>query len=121
MPARPRGMPPTPAQQHHAIEKLGIGLRRVVRVDQRRGLEPGRAGRDRTTEAARWRPRLIDLDLIAVEDLVLDREDLRLPHPEMHKREFVLAPFCEVWPDWRHPVLDRSAAELLRELRAAQP
>ena len=78
-------------------------------------------GRDRTTETARWRPRLIDLDLIAVEDLVLDQEDLRLPHPEMHKRDFVLAPFCEVWPDWRHPVLDRSATELLRELGAAQP
>ena len=38
----------------------------------------------------------------------------------MHKRDFVLAPFCEVWPDWRHPVLGRTAAELLAELRAAQ-
>ncbi|MFO1050160.1 MAG: 2-amino-4-hydroxy-6-hydroxymethyldihydropteridine diphosphokinase [Geminicoccaceae bacterium] len=80
-----------------------------------------RLGRDRATETARWRPRLIDLDLIAVEDLVLDRDDLRLPHPEMHKRDFVLAPFCEVWPDWRHPVLHRTATELLAELRAAQP
>ena len=92
-------------------EEILAGLHRIE----------ARLGRDRTTETARWRPRLIDLDLIAVEDLVLDREDLRLPHPEMHKREFVLAPFCEVWPDWRHPLLDRSAAELLRELRAAQP
>lgn len=77
-------------------------------------------GRDRATETARWRPRLIDLDLIAVEDLVLDQDDLRLPHPEMHKRDFVLAPFCEVWPDWRHPLLGRTATELLAELRAAQ-
>ena len=46
-------------------------------------------------------------------------EALRLPHPEMHKRDFVLAPFCEVWPDWRHPVLGRTAAELLAG--AAQP
>lgn len=78
-------------------------------------------GRNRATETARWRPRLIDLDLIAVEDLVLDQPDLRLPHPEMHKRDFVLAPFCEVWPDWRHPILGRTASELLAELRAAQP
>ena len=35
-------------------------------------------------------------------------------------RDFVLAPFCEVWPDWRHPVLERTASELLSALRAAQ-
>lgn len=91
-------------------EELLAGLHRI---------EAG-LGRNRAAEAARWRPRLIDLDLIAVEDLVLDRHDLRLPHPEMHKRDFVLAPFCEVWPDWRHPVLGRTASELLAELRAAQ-
>jgi 2-amino-4-hydroxy-6-hydroxymethyldihydropteridine diphosphokinase len=79
-----------------------------------------RLGRDRSAETARWRPRLIDLDLIAVEGLVLDDQALALPHPEMHKRDFVLAPFCEVWPDWRHPLLGRSAAELLAQLRAAQ-
>lgn len=76
-----------------------------------------RLGRDRSKETARWRPRLIDLDLIAVEDLVVDAPDLRLPHPEMHKRDFVLAPFCEVWPDWRHPSLGRTASELLTALR----
>ncbi|MEK0083183.1 2-amino-4-hydroxy-6-hydroxymethyldihydropteridine diphosphokinase [Benzoatithermus flavus] len=78
-----------------------------------------RLGRDRSKETARWRPRLIDLDLIAVEDLVVDAPDLRLPHPEMHKRDFVLAPFCEVWPDWRHPELGRTAKELLTALRGA--
>ena len=79
-----------------------------------------RLGRDRSLETARWRPRVIDLDLIALEDQVVDDGSLRLPHPEMHKRDFVLAPFCEVWPDWRHPVLGRTAAALLAELRAAQ-
>ena len=80
----------------------------------------GRLGRDRGKETARWRPRLIDLDLIAVDDLVLDAEGLRLPHPEMHKRDFVLAPMCEVWPDWRHPILGRTAADLLIALDAPQ-
>ena len=79
-----------------------------------------RLGRDRSRETARWRPRLIDLDLIAMEDLVLDGDALRLPHPEMHKRDFVLVPFCEIWPDWRHPLLGRSAAEMLAQLRANQ-
>lgn len=78
-----------------------------------------RLGRDRRAETARWRPRLIDLDLIAVEDLVADEAGLRLPHPEMHRRDFVLAPLCEVWPDWRHPGEGRTARELLEALRAA--
>jgi 2-amino-4-hydroxy-6-hydroxymethyldihydropteridine diphosphokinase len=38
----------------------------------------------------------------------------------MHRRDFVLAPLCEVWPDWRHPLLGRMASELLDELRQAQ-
>ena len=77
-------------------------------------------GRDRSKETARWRPRLIDLDLVALDDVVSEDEALRLPHPEMHKRDFVLAPFCEVWPDWRHPILGRTAAELLQDLRSPQ-
>ena len=75
-----------------------------------------RLGRERGAETARWRPRLIDLDLIAVEDLVLDLPSLRLPHPEMHKRRFVLAPMAEVWPDWRHPLLCATTADLLARL-----
>jgi 2-amino-4-hydroxy-6-hydroxymethyldihydropteridine diphosphokinase len=79
-----------------------------------------RLGRDRSRETARWRPRLIDLDLIAVDDLVQDDASLVLPHPEMHRRDFVLAPLCEVWPDWRHPLLGRSARQLLDALSTAQ-
>lgn len=75
-----------------------------------------RLGRDRAAETARWRPRLVDLDLIAVEDLVLDTPALRLPHPEMHQRDFVLRPLCEVWPEWRHPIHGRTARELLEAL-----
>lgn len=79
-------------------------------------LVEGRLGRDRSREVARWRPRLIDLDLVGLDDLVIDEPGLRLPHPEMHRRAFVLAPLCEVWPDWRHPILNRTASELLAEL-----
>lgn len=75
-----------------------------------------RLGRDRAAETVRWRPRVIDLDLIAVDAVVLDGPGLRLPHPEMHRRRFVLAPMVEVWPDWRHPVLGCTAADLLARL-----
>lgn len=70
-------------------------------------------GRRREEEAVRWGPRVIDLDLIAVDDLVIDTPTLTLPHPEMHKREFVLLPLAEIYPEWRHPVLGKSVKELL--------
>ena len=75
-----------------------------------------RLGRDRGAETARWRPRAVDLDLIAVDDLVVERADLRLPHPAMHERRFVLEPMAEVWADWRHPVLGRTVGEMLAGL-----
>jgi len=66
--------------------------------------------------AARWAPRVIDLDLLACGDVVLDTPELTLPHPQMHRRRFVLAPLCEIAPRWRHPSLGATAAELLAGL-----
>lgn len=73
-------------------------------------------GRQREEEMARWQSRIIDLDIIAFDDLVIETEDLTLPHPEMHKREFVLKPMLEVCPKWVHPVMGKGVAELLLAL-----
>ncbi|MBI3073219.1 MAG: 2-amino-4-hydroxy-6-hydroxymethyldihydropteridine diphosphokinase [Deltaproteobacteria bacterium] len=64
-------------------------------------------------------PRVIDLDLLAVDGTVLNSARLRLPHPEISNRRFVLEPFCEVAPDWIHPVLGKPVVELLDALPAA--
>ncbi len=60
--------------------------------------------------------RLIDIDLIALDELVVDSPHLQLPHPRMHLREFVLRPMAELAPQWRHPLLNATAGELLCSL-----
>jgi 2-amino-4-hydroxy-6-hydroxymethyldihydropteridine diphosphokinase len=55
-------------------------------------------GRDRARER-RWGPRTLDLDLIAYDDVSLDRPELTLPHPRLFERAFVLVPLAEISPE----------------------
>jgi 2-amino-4-hydroxy-6-hydroxymethyldihydropteridine diphosphokinase len=70
-------------------------------------------GRERSTPNA---ARTLDLDMIAMDDLIRDVPDPVLPHPRAHLRAFVLAPLTDVAPDWVHPVMKKTAAALLAEL-----
>ncbi len=69
----------------------------------------------------RWGPRVIDLDLLLYNGEVIFTPDLVVPHPEMHRRAFVLAPLAEIAPRAWHPVLGKSAGDLLAELDAGRP
>src|ERR1044072_7214383 len=55
-------------------------------------------GRDRSKET-RWGPRTLDLDLLAYDDVTIDRPELTLPHPRLFERAFVLVPLAEIVPD----------------------
>ena len=67
----------------------------------------------------RWGPRVIDLDLLAYDDKIIEEPGLTLPHPQLHERPFVLAPLAEFAPGWIHPRLKRTAKELLESLAHA--
>ena len=72
-------------------------------------------------EIFRYGPRVIDLDLLAYGDWVFQSCRLTLPHPRMHERLFVLQPLCDFRPDWRHPILGKTARTLCDALLQDTP
>ncbi len=82
-------------------------LRSLKNIETRLGRSPG----------TRWGPRVIDLDILLYNDLVMKTDKLEIPHPRISERDFVLAPLAEIAPDLVHPVLKKSIKSLLLELR----
>jgi 2-amino-4-hydroxy-6-hydroxymethyldihydropteridine diphosphokinase len=72
-------------------------------------------GRERTQD--RYSSRVIDIDILLYDDLIVDQKGLKIPHRLMHERRFVLAPLCEIAPDLIHPMLKKSISVLLEECR----
>ena len=69
-------------------------------------------GRERTR---RNQPRILDLDVLLLEDIVLATDELTIPHPRLHERRFVLEPMVEIAPDAIHPGLRKTMRDLLKE------
>ncbi len=62
----------------------------------------------------RWGPRLLDLDLLLFDDLIVQQPNLVIPHPRMVERAFVLVPLNDIAPDWIEPVSQKSIAALMQ-------
>jgi len=67
----------------------------------------------RVRDNKQYTSRLIDIDILLYGDIIVDEEILKIPHPLLHKRKFVLVPMCEIDSEMIHPVLNKSLAELL--------
>ncbi len=68
-------------------------------------------------KSIRFGPRILDLDIIFYENMVINTDTLTIPHPRMDKRCFVLRPLCDIAPDVIHPVLGSSVKNLLKAVQ----
>jgi 2-amino-4-hydroxy-6-hydroxymethyldihydropteridine diphosphokinase len=65
-------------------------------------------------------PRIIDIDILLFDDIILDLPALTIPHPAMHERRFVLQPLAEIAPQAKHPLLNKAIQQLLDALPPGQ-
>jgi 2-amino-4-hydroxy-6-hydroxymethyldihydropteridine diphosphokinase len=112
----PHGPDPERPAYLNGVALLETGLDPFQLLDGLRAIENAH-GRERTE---RWGDRTLDLDLIAFGDIEIDGEQLRVPHPHAHSREFVLAPWLEIQPDAELMGHGR-VADLLENLRSLPP
>lgn len=82
-------------------------LRRLQSIQRKAG---------RLQDSIRFGPRVLDLDIIFYDEVVIHSAQLVIPHPRMHKRRFVLQPLCDIDPAIMHPVLKTDVRTLLNRL-----
>jgi len=65
----------------------------------------------------KWGSRTIDIDILFYGDTIIDEPDLKVPHPELHKRRFTLEPLAQIAPDFIHPLMKKNILQLKSELK----
>ncbi|SHE68358.1 2-amino-4-hydroxy-6-hydroxymethyldihydropteridinediphosphokinase [Marinitoga hydrogenitolerans DSM 16785] len=64
----------------------------------------------------KWGPREIDLDILYYEDIILEKENLNIPHKHMFDRDFVIVPLNDISPNWKHPIFKKTVEERFNEI-----
>lgn len=101
---------------HNAVVAVETAFSPYALLEKLQGIE-NEFGRVRTVRNA---PRVIDLDLVAYGDQILDRPELIVPHPRMHQRAFVLLPLREIAPGWMHPISGATLNDMIGIIPADQ-
>lgn len=91
------------------LEPLEI-LHRIKAIEKRLSPAPHR------NADGSYADRAVDIDIVAIDEMVMDTPELKLPHPHLAEREFFLVPLEELAPMWRHPLTGRNATEMIRSL-----
>ena len=97
----------------NAVLYIGTRLTPLSLLDKTQSIQK-RLGRK--SDAVRFGPRILDLDIIFYDDMIIDSPRLVIPHPRMHKRRFVLQPICDIDPTIMHPGLGQNVQDLLNQL-----
>jgi 2-amino-4-hydroxy-6-hydroxymethyldihydropteridine diphosphokinase len=104
------GMTDQPSFLNQALEiSTSLNARQLLRKILKIEKEMGRVRKEKLG------PRIIDIDILLFENEIHDLRFLKIPHPEMQNRRFVLVPLAEIDPALQHPIMKKTIAELLEE------
>ena len=116
--------PPWGFESPHPFLNVGVAIESPVDIpplevlDRTEAVQASISTASHRTATGEYADRLIDIDIIAIDSLVLSTPRLTLPHPRMHLRPFVLFPLAELDPGWIHPQLGLTPSALLASLNA---
>lgn len=85
----------------------------AVVLDNLRRIERQISPAPHRTADGKYADRMIDIDIMAIDELVIDEESLKVPHPQLARRLFFLRPFMELAPGWRHPLSGLTCEEMI--------
>lgn len=93
---------------------LNLAPTEALRIFRQIEIDAGSASH--RTDTGAYVDRIIDIDIIGIDNLVINTPELTVPHPKMALREFVLAPMAQIAPHWLHPILQMTPQQLLDKL-----
>ena len=108
----PLGGPPQPMFLNAALElQTSMTPHQLLEKLQQIELRMGRIRKEK------WGPRTIDIDILLFGDRIVEDDQLKIPHPLMHERIFVLEPLVEIAPGMVHPVLKKTILQIYQEFK----